>query len=211
MSDSGFEDVDDFQDVPEETTSKPEPPKQESSGFEDATTEIAPAEPEKLDANALAEENKKRFVMELEFVQSLANPQYLNFLASQNYFNDPAFCRFLQYLLYWDTPKYSKYIRYPQCLFFLHQLQDPNFRTFLLNTNNIRNIDTCTYQYWAYYMRNRLDFTLPDDDKIGFVSLLPKTEKKKEHKKHKDKSKHKDKHKSKDKPANPQPAPVPPV
>lgn len=187
--DSGFEDVDDEQ----QPSSKIEIVQHQSSGFEDAPEN--PPEEHIFDESDLKEENKKRFVRELEFVQALANPQYLNFLATQNYFNDPAFCRFLQYLLYWDTPKYSKYIRYPQCLFYLHQLQDPQFRTFLSNPVNIMNINYHTSQWWKYYMTHRLDLSQIDDEKIDFVSLIPKTEKRKKHKDKKHKSKDKDKDK----------------
>lgn len=58
------------------------------------------------------EENQRRFQMELEFVQCLANPQYLQFLAQQRIFKDPAFINYLSYLTYWQQPKYAKYIVY---------------------------------------------------------------------------------------------------
>ncbi|VCW67194.1 unnamed protein product, partial [Gulo gulo] len=35
--------------------------------------------------------NRLRFQLELEFVQCLANPNYLNFLAQRGYFKDKAF------------------------------------------------------------------------------------------------------------------------
>lgn len=69
-----------------------------------------------------------RFSMELEFVQCLANPRYCHWLAQNEYFDDPAFIRFLEYLLYWQKPEYAKYIEYPHCLFFLDLLQEVKVR-----------------------------------------------------------------------------------
>ncbi|VDO66885.1 unnamed protein product, partial [Schistosoma margrebowiei] len=45
-----------------------------------------------------------RFQIELEFVQCLANPNYLNFLAQQGWFEKPNFIKYLKYLLYWKDP-----------------------------------------------------------------------------------------------------------
>jgi mediator of RNA polymerase II transcription subunit 31 len=48
-------------------------------------------------------EDKLRFQVELEFVQCLANPNYLNFLAQRGYFKDQTFVNYLKYLLYWKV------------------------------------------------------------------------------------------------------------
>ncbi|KAF2101261.1 SOH1-domain-containing protein [Rhizodiscina lignyota] len=70
-----------------------------------------------------------RFELELEFVQSLANPEYLNYLATQKYFDDPAFINYLDYLRYWREPKYIKYLTYPgPTLKALELLQQRQFR-----------------------------------------------------------------------------------
>jgi mediator of RNA polymerase II transcription subunit 31 len=72
------------------------------------------------------EESRRRFLLELEFVQCLANPQYLqcNFLIIPSYFNyflvlsqhhlfkDQAFLNYLNYLKYWKQPEYVRYIVY---------------------------------------------------------------------------------------------------
>jgi mediator of RNA polymerase II transcription subunit 31 len=50
--------------------------------------------PEKL-------ENQKRFEIELEFVQCLANPHYLASLATQGLLYQPNFIAYLKYLTYW--------------------------------------------------------------------------------------------------------------
>ena len=68
------------------------------------------------------EQTKLRFQVELEFVQSLANPNYLHFLAQRGYMKDPCFINYLSYLMYWKEPAYVSYIKYPICLYFLELL-----------------------------------------------------------------------------------------
>lgn len=70
-----------------------------------------------------------RFEIELEFVQSLANPYYLNHLASQKLLAEPTFVAYLAYLRYWSKPPYLKYITYPgPTLKNLELLQHEKFR-----------------------------------------------------------------------------------
>jgi mediator of RNA polymerase II transcription subunit 31 len=69
-------------------------------------------------------DNEERFLIELEFVQNLANPKYLNYLAQNRYFDDPAFLDFLRYLRYWKEPEYARHLLFPQCLQFLDNLID---------------------------------------------------------------------------------------
>jgi len=47
-----------------------------------------------------------------QFVQCLANPQYLNYLASQKIFDDSEFIAYLDYLQYFKEPKYARYLSY---------------------------------------------------------------------------------------------------
>ena len=56
--------------------------------------------------------NRRRFELELEFVQSLANPFYLQSLAQQGILNQPAFVNFLKYLLYWKEKDYARFLLY---------------------------------------------------------------------------------------------------
>eukprot|EP00919_Chromeraceae_sp_WS-2016_P010264 GHVR01024078.1.p1 GENE.GHVR01024078.1~~GHVR01024078.1.p1 ORF type:complete len:148 (+),score=31.16 GHVR01024078.1:41-484(+) len=79
-----------------------------------------------------------RFEQELEFVQCLANPSYLQWLGEQKYLEHPDFVRYLEYLLYWKQPKYSKYLLYPFCLRLLDALQDPSFRE-SISCEEVRN------------------------------------------------------------------------
>lgn len=69
-----------------------------------------------------------RWEVELEFVQGLANPMYVHFLAQQKYLENPDFLRYLEYLEYWRQPTHIKYIVYPNCLLMLTLLKEPNFR-----------------------------------------------------------------------------------
>ncbi|KAH8662300.1 mediator complex, subunit Med31 [Xylariales sp. PMI_506] len=70
-----------------------------------------------------------RFEVELEFVQSLANPFYLNYLAAQKLLQDPAFVAYLAYLQYWSKPPYTKYLTWPgPTLKHLELLQQEVFR-----------------------------------------------------------------------------------
>ena len=64
-----------------------------------------------------------RFEAELEFVQSLANPEYLHFLAQNRYFDDPRFVDYIEYLRYWREPPYCLHIAFPHCLRMLELLQ----------------------------------------------------------------------------------------
>lgn len=71
-----------------------------------------------------------RFELELEFIQALASPNYLHFLATcgseyadGTILQDPHFLDFLRYLRdTWTKPEYSRFITYPHCLYFLELL-----------------------------------------------------------------------------------------
>ncbi|TVY33137.1 Mediator of RNA polymerase II transcription subunit [Lachnellula occidentalis] len=75
-----------------------------------------------------------RFEVELEFVQSLSSPLYLNHLASLKYLENPAFIAYLSYLQYWALPPYAKYLMYPApTLKNLELLQQERFRADVLS------------------------------------------------------------------------------
>jgi hypothetical protein len=46
-----------------------------------------------------------------QFVQCLANPVYLNYLAAQKYFDKPEFVAYVGYLQYFKEPKYLKFLQ----------------------------------------------------------------------------------------------------
>lgn len=73
--------------------------------------------------------DKERLIIELEFVQNLLNVKYLNYLASNNYFENNDFMAFLWYLQYWKQPQYTRHMLFPQSLSVLDTIiADPNFR-----------------------------------------------------------------------------------
>ncbi|KAF1816522.1 mediator of RNA polymerase II transcription subunit 31 [Eremomyces bilateralis CBS 781.70] len=82
--------------------------------------------------------NHTRFEIELEFVQSLSNPWYLNHLAAQKYFDQPAFVRYLAYLQYWKDPAYARYLSYPgPTLRAIELLQEERFRRDILSPDTV--------------------------------------------------------------------------
>lgn len=77
-----------------------------------------------------------RFELELEFVQCLANPAYLNYLAQEKMLDRPEFVAYLGYLQYFKEPKYSKFLHHPgPTLRALELLQQERFRKEILNPN----------------------------------------------------------------------------
>ncbi|CAF0852549.1 unnamed protein product [Didymodactylos carnosus] len=106
------------------------------------------------DLNNLDDE-RQRFLIDLEFVQSLANPQYLNFLAQRSYFKNQAFINYLKYLLYFKQINYVKFIRYPQALYFLDLLQREQFRKELVNATYCRYIEDQQLLAWQRLQRRK--------------------------------------------------------
>jgi len=98
-----------------------------------------------------------RFELELEFVQSLAAPAYLHFLATQGYFNDRDFIDFLRYLRYWKKPEYARFITFPHCLFFLDLLCRDDSDAFRreMSTVAFRNfVHEQQFYTWQYRSRH---------------------------------------------------------
>ncbi|XP_073421665.1 mediator of RNA polymerase II transcription subunit 31 isoform X1 [Dendrobates tinctorius] len=102
------------------------------------------------------EQSRIRFQLELEFVQCLANPNYLNFLAQRGYFKEKPFVNYLKYLLYWKEAEYAKYLKYPQCLHMLELLQYEHFRKELVNAQCAKFIDEQQILHWQHYSRKRM-------------------------------------------------------
>ncbi len=68
-----------------------------------------------------------------QFVQCLANPWYLNYLATTKVFDEPTFIAYLDYLQYFSKPEYAKYLSYPApTLKALELLQQERFRKDIL-------------------------------------------------------------------------------
>lgn len=90
--------------------------------------------------------NQEQFEVELEFVQCLANPSYLNcrwlgdasreteltasplVLAQNEYLDKREFIEYIEYLQYWRSPQYVRFIMFPHALYFLRLLREKSFR-----------------------------------------------------------------------------------
>ncbi|KAJ7971147.1 Mediator of RNA polymerase II transcription subunit 31 [Quillaja saponaria] len=107
------------------------------------------------------DDGRQRFLLELEFVQCLANPTYIHYLAQNRYFEDEAFIGYLKYLQYWQRPEYTKFIMYPHCLFFLELLQNANFRNAMAHPGNKELAHRQQFYFWKNYRNNRLKHILP--------------------------------------------------
>ncbi|XP_052075264.1 mediator of RNA polymerase II transcription subunit 31-B-like [Mytilus californianus] len=110
-------------------------------------------------------DERVRFQTELEFVQCLANPNYLNFLAQRGFFKDQTFINYLKYLQYWKEPKYAKYLKYPQCLHLLELLQYEHFRKELVNSQCAKFIDDQQLLHWQHYQRKRMKLLMDEAER----------------------------------------------
>lgn len=91
---------------------------------------------------------RTRFEKELEFVQSLCNPEYMKFLYQENYFKDDKFINFLKYLNYWQEKQYRKFLIYPQCLEILNLCQNEQFIKSLSDENTYLLLSEQMYNIW---------------------------------------------------------------
>ena len=108
------------------------------------------AEGEKLPPN--------RFELELEFLQCLASPVYLHYLATTGLLNDSQFLAFLEYLKYWKRPEYVRFVTYPNALYFLELLtSNERFRRELANVA-FRNF-IHEQQFYSWQHRSRRLYT----------------------------------------------------
>ncbi|KAJ3006068.1 UNVERIFIED_CONTAM: hypothetical protein HDU68_004292 [Siphonaria sp. JEL0065] len=98
--------------------------------------------------------DEKRLILELEFLQCLANPKYLQFLGQHGYFNDPAFINYLKYLLYWRQPQYAHLVVYPYSLEMLEYLQHESFRRSVALEATVQLIHTKEFYHWQHWKHN---------------------------------------------------------
>lgn len=96
----------------------------------------------------MSEPSQARFEIELEFVQCLANPFYLNWLASVKLLEDERFLRYLAFLEYWRDPAYAQFLIYPQCLHYLGLLKDAQFRQDIQRIDVARACLDQQYEVW---------------------------------------------------------------
>ncbi|KAK9293132.1 hypothetical protein L1049_021118 [Liquidambar formosana] len=129
-----------------------------ASGEESDDTANTPSSPKNIYKDP--DDGRQRFLLELEFVQCLANPTYIHYLAQNRYFEDEAFIGYLKYLQYWQRPEYTKFIMYPHCLFFLELLQNSNFRNAMAHPGNKELAHRQQFFFWKNYRNNRLKHIL---------------------------------------------------
>jgi mediator of RNA polymerase II transcription subunit 31 len=110
---------------------------------------------------------KYRFQVELEFVQCLANPQFLNSLAQRGYLRKPEFVNYLNYLQYWKGQDYAKFLKYPHCLHFLDLLQEESFRKDIANSLCTKFIEDQQLLHWHHYTKKRMQFAQKLQQKKG--------------------------------------------
>ncbi|KAJ8906769.1 hypothetical protein NDN08_003257 [Rhodosorus marinus] len=104
----------------------------------------------KEDDPAEVDEDQIRFETELEFVQCLASPGYLHYLAQNRFFEDKDFLDYLKYLQYWRLPSYAKFIVFPHCLYFLRLLQEEEFREALKRQDYYTFVHQQQGYYWQF-------------------------------------------------------------
>jgi mediator of RNA polymerase II transcription subunit 31 len=67
--------------------------------------------------DASPDKARERLTLELEFVQLLANPEYVSFLARDGTLERPKVLRYLRYLLdTYSQPSYARLLLWPACL-----------------------------------------------------------------------------------------------
>jgi mediator of RNA polymerase II transcription subunit 31 len=103
-------------------------------------------------------DDETRFALELEFIQCLANADYLHWLALNKYLEDPAFLAFLRYLKYWRQPEYARFILYPQSLAMLELLEKPEVRREVARGPYKDFLHEQQLLQWRYYLNNRRKF-----------------------------------------------------
>ena len=69
-------------------------------------------------------------------------------LEKSGYFGKPGFMNYLKYLKYWQEPEYIKFVKYPQCFYFLNMLTSDE--SFHLNFRNPSNVDCIIKSQLAY-------------------------------------------------------------
>eukprot|EP00898_Chlorokybus_atmophyticus_P000984 jgi/Chlat1/1887/Chrsp145S00770 len=110
---------------------------------------------------------RERFLLELEFVQSLANPNYVHYLAQHRYFDNPTFVKYLKYLRYWKRPEYSRFLVFPHSLYFLDLLQTEAFRTAMAYPHNKEFVHKQQFYFWQHYRANRMKALRPPEEQTA--------------------------------------------
>mmetsp|Transcript_2329 Transcript_2329/g.8297 ORF Transcript_2329/g.8297 Transcript_2329/m.8297 type:complete len:212 (-) Transcript_2329:95-730(-) len=71
--------------------------------------------------------------------------------------NSKEMIEYLSYLQYWyRDPRYSKYILYPHCLYFLKLLQTDEFRKAMRNPRRVEEVHVAQFTFWAEDLTERV-------------------------------------------------------
>lgn len=114
-----------------------------------ARSSRSPAAGGAADDTAFKAANRTRFETDLEFVQCLANPFYLQTLAQQSILSSPAFLGYLEYLQYFKQPRYARFIQYPQCLHHLELcVKSESFREAIRHDTTVGELAREQTEHW---------------------------------------------------------------
>ncbi|KAG0148274.1 hypothetical protein CROQUDRAFT_655199 [Cronartium quercuum f. sp. fusiforme G11] len=93
--------------------------------------------------------NQVRFEEDLEFVQSLANPHFVQELTLKGILASEPMINYLNYLKYFHEPRYAIFIRYPNCLLILDLLtKSEKFRTMMESQESSQFLSDKFIQNW---------------------------------------------------------------
>lgn len=94
-----------------------------------------------------------RFFQDAEFVQGLANIDYVLWLAAEGYLQEKSFCNFLEYLLYLQEPEFAVHLSsFPRGIQVLELLTQPAVRH-LLHEDPMQFRRILGDQLWASWAR----------------------------------------------------------
>ena len=79
----------------------------------------------------------ERVEEDMEFIQLLSNPEYIQFLIENKYFDDENFLYYLKYLEYIPNSSLLKFVKYPICLKMLENIQNPKFVSYWADNSNL--------------------------------------------------------------------------
>lgn len=114
----------------------------------------------------------ERLRLELEFVQGLASPRYVHFLAQAGYLADARFVAYLSYLEYWRRPEYACLLRYPHCLAVLEMLRDAQFRQYVARADVMEFLNWQQYRHWLHHRANRLAAVATGERPAPFAAAI---------------------------------------
>jgi len=114
-------------------------PASSSSKADNTSTSSDASAPDPSSSSSSSSE-KIRFEVELEFVQCLANVEYIHHLAVNGTLEEPKFIHYLKYLQdTWTKIEYARFLTFPHCLAYLALLQEPTFRQSAINVQFIQS------------------------------------------------------------------------